>query len=404
VNTNILIPVFSSVTIIETMSKNKPMSLADLLQEKIPKKDPPPGISVKNRFNVLRDRSCSNVSSRCDSPGKRARTDSTEVPDEAEMPDRNLAFTSMANEEEKFVKAKALIAKIKDGLGKAKEQGMQGLLWDIVSNMADWMEITTGVQEVTANVVVDSYNKVTSPRKSRKDSPRRHEQKEVSNEEAALVDKKRKFVQEVKEAERSCLIFKTNMGSGPVMNPETMRKKFSMDLAAKAAKEEGAADGRPSAAVAAQLDDALCMVTKMEYFGKETKRAKKKGKDSEEEDFYTIPVKLSFKDKETRDAADGRLRKLCKTGGTVPYHRTLRNVINQVIMDAKEKYVNSFIQVKVDAEKFRLRVSRREAGVWHNNIETIDLPEVVLDLSRMGPKVDTRRPVEEEMDSEQQQG
>jgi hypothetical protein len=327
-----------------------------------------------------------------------------DMPDEAEMPDRNLAFTSMANEEEKFVKAKALIAKIKDGLGKAKEQGMQGPLWDIVSNMAEWMEITTGVQEVTANVVVDSYNKVTSPRKSRKDSPRRYEHKEVSDEEAAVAAKKKKFVQEVKEAERSCLIFKTNMGPGPVMNPETMRKKFSMDLAAKAAKEEGAADGRPSAAVAAQLDDALCMVTKMEYFGKETKRAKKKGKDGEDEDFYTIPVKLSFKDKETRDAADGRLRKLCKMGGTVPYHRTLRNVINRVIMDAKEKYVNNFIQVKVDAEKFRLRVSRREAGTWYNNIETIDLPDEVLDLSRMGPKVDTRRPVEEEMDSEQQQG
>jgi hypothetical protein len=383
------------------MARNKPMSLADLLQDKIPKKDPPPGISVRNRFNVLRDRSLSTASSRCDSPGKRARTDSPEV---VTVVDRNLAFTSMANEEEKLVKAKEIVAKIKDGLSKAKDQGMQGPLWDIVSSMAEWMEITTGVQEVTANVVVDSYNKVASPRKSRKDSPGRNAGKEMDSEEAALVARKKKFVQEVKEAERSCLIFKTNMGSGPVMNPETMRKRFSMDLAAKAAKEEGAADGRPSAGVAAQLDDALCMVTKMEYFGKETKKAKKKGKDGEEEDFYTIPVKLSFKDKETRDAADGRMRKLCKTGGTVPYHRTLRNVINKVITEAKGKYPNNFIQVKVDAEKFRLRVSRREAGVWYNNIETIDLPDEVLDLSRMGPKAgDSARDVEV-MDSEGSQG
>jgi len=380
------------------------MSLADLLQEKIPRKEPPPGISVRNRFNVLRDRSHSTASSRCDSPGKRARTDSPDVADGREVPDRNLAFTSMANEEEKFGKAKEIIAKIKDGLCKAKEQGMQGPLWDIVSSMAEWMEITTGVQEVTANVVVDSYNKVASPRKSRKDSPGRMVDKELDSEEAALLAKKKKFVQEVKEAERSCLIFKTNMGSGPVMNPETMRKRFSMDLAAKAAKEEGAADGRPSAAVAAQLDDALCMVTKMEYFGKETKKAKKKGKDGEEEDFYTIPVKLSFKDKETRDAADGRLRKLCKTGGTVPYHRTLRNVINKVISETKVNYPNNFIQVKVDAEKFRLRVSRREAGVWYNNIETIDLPDEVLDLSRMGPKAVNSAADVEAMDSEGTQG
>jgi len=385
---------------------SKPMTLADLLKEKLPAKERPPGITVKNRFDVLRtvrDRSASAASSRCDSPGKRVRTDS---PDGPPPPDRNLAFTSMANEEEKFVKAKAIISKIKDGLSNAKDQGMQGPLWDIINSMAEWMEITTGVQEVTANVVVDSYNKVASPRKSRKDDFRKEETKVLSEEEAAMAAKKKKFVQEVKEAERSTLIFKTNMGPVAIMNPETMRKNFSMDLAAKAAVVEDAPEGRPTAGVAAQLDDALGMVTKMEYFGKETKRAKKKGKDGGDEDFFTIPVKLSFRDKETRDAADGRMRKLCKVGGTVPYHRTLRNVINRVISDSKAKYKDSFIQVKVDAEKFQLRVSMREAGVWYNNIDYIDLPEEVLDLSRMGPKVTARRDENnlEEMDSEQSQG
>jgi hypothetical protein len=282
---------------------------------------------------------------------------------------------------------------------------MQGPLWDIVNSMAEWMEITTGVQEVTANVVVDSYNKVASPQMSRKDDFRKAESKTLSEEEVAMAAKKKKFVQEVKEAERSTLIFKTNMGPVAIMNPETMRKNFSLDLAAKAAAVEDVPDGRPSTGVAAQLDDALGMVTKMEYFGKETKRAKKKGKEGGDEDFFTIPVKLSFRDKETRDAADGRMRKLCKVGGTVPYHRTLRNVINRVISDAKAKYKDSFIQVKVDAEKFQLTVSRREAGVWYNNIDCINLPEEVLDLSRMGPKVTARRDENsmEEMDSKQSQ-
>jgi hypothetical protein len=35
---------------------------------------------------------------------------------------------------------------------------MSGLLWDIVYEMAELLEINTGVQETTANVVVDSYN------------------------------------------------------------------------------------------------------------------------------------------------------------------------------------------------------------------------------------------------------
>jgi hypothetical protein len=144
-------------------------------------------------------------------------------------------------------------------------------------------------------------------------------------------------------------------------------------------------DGRPSAAVAEQLDDALAMVTKMEFFGKQTKKSKNKL--GEDDDFCTIPVKLVFKDKETREAADGRLRKLCKMGGTIPYHRTLRNVINTTIEDAKSKYPRSFIQVKVDVENFQLKISRLEDGTWYNNVEQVTLPDSVLDLSRTGPIV-----------------
>ncbi len=263
------------------------------------------------------------------------------------------------------------------------------------------------MQETTANVVVDSFNKVASPsRLSRKDSQRRKEIPEISEEEAARAAKKKKFVQEVKDAERSSLYFKTV----PVLNPDTMKRKFTESIAAKAAAEEHKEDGRPSAAVAAQLDDALDMVTRMEFFGKVTKKAVKKG--GGEENFCTIPVRLCFKDKETREVADSRLRTLCKMGGTVPYHRTLRNVISKVIEENKASYPNSYIQVKVDAENMKLKVSRRTAGVWHNNIESVDLPESVLDLSRHGPKTankETDKQVRNDVDmkesaSEQLQG
>jgi len=98
-----------------------------------------------------------------------------------------------------------------------------------------------------------------------------------------------------------------------------------------------------------------------------------------------MPVRLYFKDKVTRDAADARMRKMCKMGGSIPYHRTLRNVINTVVEECKAKFPSSYIQVKVDADKFQLRVSRREDGVWYNNIDTVPLPSSVLDLSRAGP-------------------
>jgi len=364
------------------------MSLSAVLQEGLPKVKIPPGISIKNRFAALNSRDRSASSARGESPAKRSREEGKRSREESvERTDRNLAFKSMADEEEKFRKAKEIVGRVRIGLTAAVSEGLKGPIVDVLNGIVEWMDITTGVQEVTANVVVDSFNKVASPsRKSRKESVR-VEPSEQEKEEAEEAARRKKFVQEVKEAERSSLIFKANLGDVPIMNPDTLKKKFAQDMVAKAAMVENLGESRPSKVVAAQLDDALEMCTRMEFFGKETKKAFKKGKTGEEEDFYTMPVRLYFKDKVTRDAADARLRKMCKMGGSIPYHRTLRNVINSTVEEGKAKYPNSYIQVKVEAEKFQLRVSRREGGVWYNNIETVPLPLSVLDLSRVGPTV-----------------
>jgi len=208
---------------------------------------------------------------------------------------------------------------------------------------------------------------------------------EEEGEKAAGAEKKKKFMNEVREAERSMLVFRTNMGTVPVMNTETMRKKFTADVTAKAAVVEEKTGGRPSAGVVTQLDDTLSMITKMEYFGKVTKKATKMNENRVrvEEEFFTIPVKLMFKDKTTREAAEGRLRNLCKVSSTVPYHRTLRNAINQIVTECKEKYRGNFIQAKLVPEKLQVKISRRdEDRRWHNDVEVVDLPESVLDLSR----------------------
>ncbi len=68
-----------------------------------------------------------------------------------------------------------------------------------------------------------------------------------------------------------------------------------------------------------QLDDTLSMVKNMDYFGKTTKQAKGK-------EFFTIPVKLAYKDKETRIAAEQNLRKLCKVSCTTPYHNDVEKI------------------------------------------------------------------------------
>jgi hypothetical protein len=323
--------------------------------------------------------------------------------------DRNLAFKSMADEEEKFKAARAIVDKVRTGLVLAKEQGMNGPLLTVLGGIVEWMDITTGVQVTTASVVVDSFAKVISPRKSRVDdmlkSKRTEDEEEKTQEERELDEKKKKFLHEVKEAERSVLVFKTNMGTVPVMNPETMRKKFSADMSAKAAAVENLGESRPSATVVAQLDDTLSMVTRMEYFGRETKKATRMNANKEkvEEDYYTIPVKLSFKDKKTREAAEVRIRTLCKMYGTVPYHRTLRNALNTIIAECKQKYKGDYIQTRLVAEKMQVKISRRDQdGTWFDNVEVVDLPHSVLETGKdagLKPRVTISR-----METEESQG
>jgi hypothetical protein len=151
----------------------KPTSIAAVLQAGLPKMAPPTGIPVRNRFSVLKNRSVSAASGRSESRSESGSESQKRIRVESPEPvDRNKAFRSMADEEEKFRMAKELVEKVKDGLKDAKEKGMEGPIWSVLQNISDWMEITTGVRETTANVVVDSYNKVASPpRKSRRDSP-----------------------------------------------------------------------------------------------------------------------------------------------------------------------------------------------------------------------------------------
>jgi hypothetical protein len=137
----------------------KPTSIAAVLQAGLPKMAPPKGIPVRNKFGVLKNRSDSVASGRSESRSESQKRIRVESP---EPVDRNKAFQSMADEEEKFKKAKDLVEKVKDGVKDAKEKGMEGPIWSVLQNISDWMEITTGVQETTENVVVDSYNKVIS--------------------------------------------------------------------------------------------------------------------------------------------------------------------------------------------------------------------------------------------------
>jgi hypothetical protein len=282
-----------------------------------------------NRFLALYNRSESGSRQVRERSGsvKRSRTDPDLDEEEEEggstAEGKVSAFESMEKVEKMVMEAKVIIGKVKEEVAKVKEAGplIDVIGLDVIGLLVKWMEVTTDIQVTSNSVMLDGFAKEKAGGIGQKGNPRnaggvggdtgdRYADKVAGTEETG-DPRKKKFVQAVREAEKATLIFNMDMGNVPIMNPGTMNRKFSLALKAKAAAEDGNANGIPKADTVAQLDDTLSMVKSMEYFGKTTKKVNNG-------DYFTIPVKLSYKDKDTRIAAETNLRKLGKVSCSVP--------------------------------------------------------------------------------------
>jgi hypothetical protein len=189
----------------------------------------------------------------------------------------------------------------------------------------------------------------------------------------------------IKEAERSLLIFNLNMGQSPCMNPVTISNKITQCLLSLAGKEEGSPPGSPSPAAKEVVDDILGMVTKMVLFGSKTAPCKVPGKPQENGSFYTVPVKLMFKDKKTAQTAAEILRKVLKLGSTTPYHKSLRSAINLALSKTKAAHPGSQAKVQVDSSKRLLKCFIRpdvsNPGKWKESGKNFPIPPEALDPS-----------------------
>jgi hypothetical protein len=120
----------------------------------------------------------------------------------------------------------------------------------------------------------------------------------------------RKVKQAIREAERKTLIFNLDMGNAPTMNKDTLSRKVTLALGAKATAGEHDYDIKD----AEEAIDDILSCTKLDFLGTKTKKFsnKRNPQDPRNDTFCTIPVKFEFKDKDTRIEAEKALRKICK--------------------------------------------------------------------------------------------
>jgi hypothetical protein len=131
------------------------------------------------------------------------------------------------------------------------------------------------------------------------------------------------------------------------------------------------------------VDDIISQVVRMEFFGSKTAPCKFPNDKARNGEFYTVPVKLVFKDRKTAQTAADLLRTNFKIYPTTPYHKSLRAAITQAINKAKEYYPGHHAKVNVDLNGKTLKCFIREdsnpPGKWTPIDIRIPIPTPALD-------------------------
>jgi hypothetical protein len=175
--------------------------------------------------------------------------------------------------------------------------------------------------------------------------------------------KVKKVKQAISKAERSITIFNLDLGPVPVLNQETLSRKVTIKLH-ELAKTEGMYKKDPAAAEEA-MDDLLSCAT-LDFLGKgSTKFNNRFDRDDKRNGkMCTVPVKLTWRDKDSRSLAEQTLRKACKVRCGIPYPKKLRNLIKTTVSEGQAIHPDCFIKVKVDTENLQVTASARSKDGW----------------------------------------
>jgi hypothetical protein len=192
----------------------------------------------------------------------------------------------------------------------------------------------------------------------------------------------RKVKQAIARAERSVTIFNLDLGPVPILNRETLSKKVTL-LLHERAQNEGIHKGNKPAAEEA-MDDILSCAS-IDILGKGSRPFynRKDTADPRNGKMCTVPIKLSFKDKETRFQAEMTLKKACKVKCGTPYPKKLRVIMDEFVNACKSDSPGNFILTKVDLDKMLVTAKARNDKGWTELDRTVPIPLDLLDSKEL---------------------
>ena len=186
----------------------------------------------------------------------------------------------------------------------------------------------------------------------------------------------------LREAERRTVILDLDLGPAPTINKESISRKVTIALheKVKTGNHDWAMDD-----AAEMVDDALSC-SQLEFLGSGTRKFHnpRNKDDPRNGKMCTVPVRMEFKNKETKLQAESTLRSVCKLNCSTPYPKRLRTLINEMIQQGKSSHPASFIRIKVDIDNLLLSAHARQGDNWiHLKLDTV-IPLDILDRFQVG--------------------
>jgi hypothetical protein len=332
-----------------------------------------------NRFSPLTQRP------RIHSTGKRPRSedlDSSQAPKTPRL-DSSMIFSQLSNQETALKTVKTLATELETL--NAREDLPKDPRLDCISKII--LELVKS-NETLASVVLDSVSLSNQnakkpgnniPSFSQVASKPVPPRVEVSSEET----QRRKVKNALREAEKKTLIFNLNLGSSQMMNKDSISRKVTTTLG------QIVKDGDHDFNVqdAEDVIDDILSCAKLEFLGNATKKFynNKNPQDSRNDKMYTIPVRLDFKDKDTRFNAETSLRKICKISCSTPYPKRLRAMLTDMVKTGKALHPNKFIRTKVNVDQLTIEAHAKTENGWLDLNLKRDIPLNILDNNPLTP-------------------
>jgi hypothetical protein len=197
------------------------------------------------------------------------------------------------------------------------------------------------------------------------------------------------------KADRETVIFDADLGSHGVANRSTLANAFSAGLRNKVV-ELAKTNGQDPAEAVRVADDALSCAGDMEFIGARSEKAKDRS--GNEKNYYTMPVKLRFEDRDARINFERQIKATSGLRSIMSLPKPIR--IEQAAFQKalRDRYQSDFIMVRPDVRTLRLVSFRKEGGEgkWFRGQEELALaPGIMLPGYKARELIELTPPVPE---------